>query len=288
MTSASVGIVGLGLMGSVLAERLMSGGHAVSGFDVDAARMAALKVAGGEAASLHRLMTCTYLVLAVYDETQALTIVDTIEPTADDVPTVICATTCSSEAIERIANRAAANGVRFIEAPISGTSVELRSGDAMALIAGDEADIDRAMPVLQTMCPRIIRAGRIGDASRMKLAINLVLQSNRAALAEGMVFARTIGLDPTAFLRAVSASTAYSRVMDVKGEKMLRRDFTPQSRIAQTLKDANLIIDAAHRHGLELPMTSAQRKLLEKAIAVLGEDVDSSAVIAAIESTPES
>jgi 3-hydroxyisobutyrate dehydrogenase-like beta-hydroxyacid dehydrogenase len=131
-----------------------------------------------------------------------------------------------------------------------------------------------------------VHIGAIGDASRAKLAINLILQNNRAALAEGIVFAERLGLDGRAFLAAARQSAAYSRVMDSKGEKMLTRDFRPQSHIAQTLKDAELILSEAGRLGLRLPVTAAQAELLSTAIAIEGPDSDSAAVIEAIRRPP--
>jgi putative dehydrogenase len=126
----------------------------------------------------------------------------------------------------------------------------------------------------------MIGLGLMGTASR--LAINLVLQNNRAALAEGIAFAESLGLDGHAFLDAISASAAYSSVMDTKGIKMLTRDFRPQSHLSQTLKDAELILEQARLRGLPLPVTSAQAGLLRAAILLEGPDSDSSAVIEAI------
>ena len=130
-----------------------------------------------------------------------------------------------------------------------------------------------------------MNAGAIGDASRTKLALNLILQNNRAALAEGIVFAESLGLDPHLFLATARRSAAYSKVMDVKGAKMLMRDFAPQSHISQTLKDAELILGEAKRRNLRLPVTSAQANLLRAAIALCGSECDSSAIIEAIRSS---
>jgi 3-hydroxyisobutyrate dehydrogenase-like beta-hydroxyacid dehydrogenase len=123
---------------------------------------------------------------------------------------------------------------------------------------------------------------RIGDAARTKLAINLVLQNNRAALAEGIAFAESMGLDAPAFLASLRESAAYSRVMDTKAQKMLARDFSAQSHIAQTLKDAELILEEALRTKQHLPMTQVQAGLLRAAITLAGADADSAAIIEAI------
>ena len=198
-------------------------------------------------------------------------------------PVVICTTTCAPDEIVAPARRARrAPAFAFIEAPISGTSAEVSDGTAMALIAGADDAIDAVGGLLDILCPRRMRIGTIGDASRAKLAINLILQNNRAALAEGIVLAERMGLDGHAFLAAARESAAYSRVMDTKGEKMLSRDFRPQSHISQTLKDAELILAEAARRSLRLPVTEAQAELLRAAIAIEGPDSDSAAVIEAI------
>jgi 3-hydroxyisobutyrate dehydrogenase-like beta-hydroxyacid dehydrogenase len=195
---------------------------------------------------------------------------------------MVCTTTSAPENIVRIAKRATEAGLGFVEAPISGTSAELRDGAALALIAGRSDAIDAVQGVLNVICPQQMRLGRIGNAARTKLALNLILQNNRAALAEGIAFAESMGLDATAFLATARRSPAYSRVMDGKGEKMLARDFVPQSHIAQTLKDSELILEEARQQEQHLPMTLIQTGLLRSAIMLLGPEADSAAVIEAI------
>src|SRR5882757_1986732 len=145
----------------------------------------------------------------------------------------------------------AARAQAIIVAVYSGEQAEVLFGTATALLGGDAAIIDSVGALLNILCPRSLRIGAIGDASRAKLAINLILQNNRAALAEGLAFAERLGLDGPAFLAAARQSAAYSRVMDTKGEKMLNRDFRPQSHISQTLRDAELILREAARRGLD-------------------------------------
>jgi putative dehydrogenase len=275
-----VGMIGLGLMGTALAARLTDAGIPVVGFDLDPAKR---KSFGGEAAaSAEEVMArCQTAVVAVFNAEQVEAVLDAFRGTglAD---LVICTTTCAPHEIVNLSNRAAQLRLRFVEAPISGTSAEVRAGSAMALIAGESVAIDAAATVLNILCPRQTRVGRIGDASRTKLAINLVLQNNRAALAEGIAFAESMGLDGPAFIASLRESAAYSRVMDTKADKMLARDFTAQSHIAQTFKDAELILEEARRTKQHLPMTQVQAGLLHAAIALAGPDADSAAIIEAI------
>jgi 3-hydroxyisobutyrate dehydrogenase-like beta-hydroxyacid dehydrogenase len=227
------------------------------------------------------------IVIAVYDGAQVEALLDDLQESPAR-PALICTTTCAPDEIARIAARAENAGFALVEAPISGTSAEVRDGAATALVAGEARAIATLGTLLDILCPRRTRVGIIGDAGRTKLAINLILQNNRAALAEGIVLAERLGLDGQTFLGHARESAAYSRVMDTKGEKMLRRDFQPQSHLSQTLKDAELILHEARQRGLALPMTEAQADLLRAAIALEGPESDSAAIIEAIRQQPPS
>ena len=282
---APIGVIGLGLMGAAFAARLIDAGQAAVGFDIDRSRCDALKAMGGEVGGSVRNVgeRCPTIVIAVYNAQQVEALLDELEGDGRNAPLLICTTTCAPDEIIAIAAHAARAGLAFVEAPVSGTSTEARDGTATALLAGEANAIEAAQSVLAILCPKRLHVRRIGDASRTKLAINLILQINRTALAEGIVFAESLGLDATAFLDAARQSAAYSSVMDIKGAKMLARDFTPQSRIAQSVKDSELILREAKERNLHLPMTSVQMALLRAAIALEGPDCDSAAIIAAID-----
>jgi 3-hydroxyisobutyrate dehydrogenase-like beta-hydroxyacid dehydrogenase len=284
-THPPVGVIGVGLLGSVLAARLTGAGIPVTGFDIDSTRRAVLKALGGEvaASAAHVMARCQIIVVAVFNAREVELLFDELGRRPHLAGAVmVCTTTCAPEDILNIAARAADARLGFVEAPISGTSAETRDGAALALVAGKPEAIDAAQAVLNVICPQQMRLGRIGNAARTKLALNLILQNNRAALAEGLAFAESMGLDAAAFLATARRSAAYSRVMDSKGEKMLARDFAPQSHIAQTLKDSELILEEARQQEQHLPMTLIQTGLLRSAITLVGPDADSSAVIEAI------
>jgi L-threonate 2-dehydrogenase len=286
---APVGMIGLGLMGSALAARLVEAGMTVIGFDIDPGKCKKLGHLGGTPAiSAAEVMTrCRTVIAALYDAAQIEALLRGMSRDADDAGSVlICTTTCSPGEIEAIARRSLKLGLSFVEASVSGTSAEVRQGSAMMLVAGRTETIEAARPILNILCPRQTVAGGIGNAARTKLAINLILQNNRAALAEGIAFAESMGMDARMFLATARNSAAYSAVMDSKGDKMIARDFTPQSHISQTLKDAELILEAARRQEQHLPMTLLQTALLRAAIRLAGPEADSSAIIAAIRPFP--
>ena len=108
--------------------------------------------------------------------------------------------------------------------------------------------------MLDALFPRRFHIGKVGDGGRAKLAVNLILGLNRMALAEGLTFAERMGLDPKAFLEVAKGSASYSQVMDTKGAKMLARDFAPEGRVKQTLKDVHMMLDQGEQLGQELPM----------------------------------
>jgi 3-hydroxyisobutyrate dehydrogenase-like beta-hydroxyacid dehydrogenase len=282
-TDSPIGILGLGLIGTAFSERLIDAKIAVIGFDIDPARCDKFRDNRGVIATTAREVArqCRAIVIAVYSGEQAEALMSDIE-IGPARPILICTTTCAPDEIIRLATRAANAAMPFVEAPISGTSAEVSDGAATALVAGQPGVIDAVSWLLDILCPHQLRVGKVGDASRTKLAINLILQNNRAALAEGIVLAERMGLDGPTFLATARQSAAYSRVMDTKGEKMLSRDFRPQSHLAQTLKDAELILKEAAQQGLRLPVTTAQADLLRDAIAILGPDGDSAAIIEAI------
>jgi L-threonate 2-dehydrogenase len=194
MTSAaSVGMIGLGLMGSALAARLLEAGVAVSGFDIDPARGEALRAMGGAAASSVTQLTAQNrsIVIAVSSGGQVQSVFNEFAQNEHPArPLVICTTTCAPGEIADIAERARRAGLPLVEAPISGTSAEVRQGSATVLVAGEAGAIEAANAILDILCPQRIHVGMIGDASRTKLAINLILQNNRASLAEGIVLPR--------------------------------------------------------------------------------------------------
>ena len=275
----AVGIIGIGLMGEVYARRLASAGFAVIGFDIDAAKSARLAAIGGRAGTLAEVARdCDPIVLALFSTDQVEEVVEQTLVSAAAGKTVICTSTCDPDRIAALGARVVGK-LRFLEVPVSGTSEQVRQGDGVGLIGGAAEIAADAAPVLDALFPRRHHIGQVGDGGRAKLAINLVLGLNRVALAEGLVFAERIGLDPAAFLAVARASAAASQVMDTKGPKMIGGDFAPEGRVRQTLKDAHLILDQARHAGQELPLLTVHAEVLEACQRHGDGDRDNSIVI---------
>jgi 3-hydroxyisobutyrate dehydrogenase-like beta-hydroxyacid dehydrogenase len=275
-------------MGEVFSRRLIDGGQSVVGYDIDAAKSVRLAAMGGRAAAsiAEVARACEPIVLAVFDTSQVEDVVENhILPAVGEASRkiVLCASTCDPDRIASLGERVMARGIRFLETPVSGTSEQVRRGDGVGLIGGNRDTAAEAEAVLAILFPRRFHVGRIGDGGRTKLAVNLILGLNRMALAEGLVFATRLGLDPAAFLPVAKESAAYSQIMDVKGAKMingmLNGDFTPEGRVRQTLKDVHLMLEQAKRHGQTLPMLNVHCDVLEACVRAGEADLDNSAVI---------
>jgi 3-hydroxyisobutyrate dehydrogenase-like beta-hydroxyacid dehydrogenase len=283
-----VGLLGLGLMGTALARRLLGAGFDVVGFDVDAAKREALATLGGTAAeSIAAVARASRrVVLAVFNTEQVEAVTEAAGGLlatwgASPPPGVIvCTSTCDPDRIAALAPRVGARGATFLEAPLSGTSDQVSKGDAVGLIAGTHAAFDACADLWDAICPVRHHVGAPGNGGKTKLAVNLILGINRAAVAEGLVFAEQLGLDPATFLRIAKTSAAYSQIMDVKGEKMLRADFLPpHGKVVQALKDHRMMLEYAKRLGQRIPLLEVHASYLQGCVDNGEGEWDNAAVI---------
>jgi 3-hydroxyisobutyrate dehydrogenase-like beta-hydroxyacid dehydrogenase len=284
MTASPVAIIGLGLMGEVYAQRLIDARIPVTGFDIDPARRARLKDIGGtpadSIAALAKPARC--VLIAVFDTAQVEDVIENhlLPPIGDGSgKIVLCMSTCDPDQVAALAARVIPRGIRYLDVPVSGTSDQVRRGDGVALIGGDAGIADEVADVFDALFARRFHVGKVGDGGRAKLAVNLILGLNRLALAEGLVFAERLGLDPAAFLDVARGSASYSQVMETKGPKMVRGDFSPEGRARQTLKDCRLMLAQAAAAGQPLKMLELHAEVLEACVKAGEADLDNSVVI---------
>ena len=279
-----VAIIGLGLMGEALARRLIAARVAVIGYDVDPARRERLSDLGGvpvdRIADLVAPSRC--ILLAVFSTEQVEEVIEhhilPALPANRDV-VVVCTSTTDPDRIASLATRIAPTPIRFLDAPVSGTSDQVLKGDGVALIGGDPAIAEELRDVFDILFGRRFHIGKIGDGGRAKLAVNLILGLNRLALAEGIVFAERLGLSPEAFLEVAKGSASYSQVMETKGPKMVRGDFSPEGRVKQALKDCHLMLDQAAAAGQRLTLLEAHADVLEACTRAGEAELDSAVII---------
>ena len=269
--SGKIGIIGLGLMGSAFARRLIDANFEVLGIDISADRCEALRETGGSVAgSLSEIgENCDVILMAVMTIAQVEEVmeqegglIDSFGSKASD-KVVLSTITAEPDVLEKLAGRVAEKGVQFLDTPVSGTSLQVQNGDGLGLIAGNKEAIEKVQPVLDAIYPRQSFTGPAGTGTKTKLAINHILGLNRVGLAEGLVFADRLGLDLENFLEIAKASAAYSQIMDIKGQKMVQRDFTTVGKVVQHLKDFRIIRKQAEMHDQQLPMASTLISLLE-------------------------
>jgi 3-hydroxyisobutyrate dehydrogenase-like beta-hydroxyacid dehydrogenase len=274
-----VGVIGLGLMGEVYARRLVAAGFTVIGFDVDPAKNARLAGFGAQAGTLPDIaQKCEPIVLAVFNTDQVEDVVEHALIPAAAGKIVLVTSTCDPDRIAALGARVGGK-LRFLETPVSGTSEQVRQGDGVGLIGGDQKIAADAAPVLDALFAKSFHIGKVGDGGRAKLAVNLILGLNRLALAEGLVFAGRLGLDPAAFLDVARRSAAASQVMDTKGPKMIGSDFAPEGRVRQTLKDTQLMLDQARKAGQQLPLLEIHADVLQACVRHGDGEQDNSIVI---------
>jgi 3-hydroxyisobutyrate dehydrogenase-like beta-hydroxyacid dehydrogenase len=277
----TVGIFGLGLIGMALAERLLAAGHKVCGSDVDNAREAMLAEKGGMLHDPAGLWQCDILLSAVFSTDQLADIIADAPDISGKV--LVTLSTCDPDQIAALEAKAKSRSIILVESPISGTSLQVQKGTALLLLAGDPVGLDAFEDIADAISPHRERVGEIGNGNRTKLAINCILGLNRVAVAEGLVFAEAMGLDPETFLQTALKSAARSDVMAAKGPMMVARDFKPLGRISQNHKDFKLIRDMGARNDCgDLPMVDRYLAILENA-EVAGEgDLDNSGVLLAV------
>ena len=280
-----VGLIGLGLVGQAIAQRLQAAGIATLGYDIRAEAREAFAAQGyAVAATAQEVGTASpTVVLAVFDTAG---VIDSVEGTggllAGPAPQTTLLIDCSTgdpELLQALSERLAARGVAFVEAPLSGSSEQIGAGSATMLLGSDAATLERASPLLSAIAQTRVHVGGAGMGARAKLATNLVLGLNRAVLAEGMVFAERLGIAPAAFLELVLATPARSAAAEAKGRMMVEERFAPQSRIRQHLKDVDLMLAAATAQGQGLPLSQTHAALMRAAVAAGDGELDNAAIV---------
>ncbi len=279
--SDHIGIIGIGLVGSELALRLVKGGKRVVGFDIDGACLERFAQVGGHAATHAGTVfsSCRRVLVSLPSHRE----VDAVfrQHVADLRPglTIIDTTTGDPSSTEAIAISLRKRGISYLDATVSGSSRQVREGGAILMVGGNENDYRACRDLFDLIADASFHTGPNGTGAKMKLVTNLVLGLNRAVLAEGLAFAEALALSPELALKIMRHSPAYSRAMDVKGEKMIHADFSPEARLAQHLKDVRLILAAGLAAGLPMPLSKAHRDILEHAVADGLGDLDNSAIL---------
>lgn len=273
MRENSIGLIGVGLLGSAIADRLGSKGRAVFGYDIDETKSLA-------ASPQEVFDRCDAVILSLPTSNIAS---DVIRATKlESHHTIIDTTTGQPEEMALLNAYVRSHDAHYAEATVAGSSKQMRAGVATIFLACETAALANVIPIVDLLSNQVFKFENVGSAARFKLVHNLVLGLNRAVLAEGLVFAESLGFDAARTLEILKQTPAFSGVMDTKGNKMVEQNYELQARLSQHLKDVRLILEQAKQSGLTLKLSDQHRELLERAEQLGFADADNSAVIEAI------
>lgn len=273
-----IGVIGLGLMGTALTERLLDHGHRVTVWNRTRAKAEQLLTRGAQWSD-NPLRECQRVLISLYTTDVVESVLAEMETGLRPGLLLIDTTTGEPGQTAALGARLATRGVAYLDAPISGSSEQTRRGEATVMVGGSPEAFEACADLWRVMGGKVYHVGRCGSAARMKLITNLVLGLNRAVLAEGLAFAEALGVPAAVALEIMAGSNAYSRAMDTKGRKMVESNFSPQARLSQHLKDVRLMLSAAAQAGIELPLTATHQRLMEQAEAAGLGELDNSAII---------
>ena len=280
-----IGLIGLGLLGSAIADRLLNNGLQVVGFDIDdRCRQKAEDLGVTLAADVREVARNADVLLLSLPAGDAVEHVLTELGGVLSNHMIIDTTTVKPQESERFASLVEQQAARYVDATVAGSSQQARRGEVLIMMGGSAESVELARPLLESFASIVVHVGPHGSGSRYKLVHNLMLGLSRAALAESLSFASAIGLDQHKVLEMLKSSPAtYSKVMDTKGRKMIEGDFAAQATVRQHLKDVDIILNTAARQSTDLPMSKTHRALLQRLVdRGLGE-LDNSAIIRVFE-----
>jgi 3-hydroxyisobutyrate dehydrogenase-like beta-hydroxyacid dehydrogenase len=275
-----VGLIGAGLLGSALAERFLAGGFGVLAYDIDPACRERIIALGGAAAESPAAVAhhCRRIVISLPHSGVTAEVFETLLPACTQGAILIDTTTGEPDQMEAFGQAAAGRGILYLDATVAGSSRQVKARGAVVMAGGVREAFDACRDLFETFSERAFHVGGIGAGARMKLVVNLALGLNRAVLAEALNFAEACGVDAALALEVLKASPAYSRAMDVKGAKMLARDWSAEARLRQHHKDVRLILAEAERHGARVPLSELHDALLAEAEEAGFADADNSAI----------
>lgn len=276
--SRTIGVVGLGLLGAALCDRLLDENWQVYCYNRTKDKALPL-VERGAMWSDNPFEQCDCVVVCLYNSAAVRECLTGLSDGFRSGQLVVDATTGGPDDAAQLGGWLSEAGVDYLESPIAASSDQTRRGQAIAFVGGSESTYRENQDLFESLAAAAHYVGEWGSAAKFKLVNNLILGLNRAALAEGLVLAERMGLDAGNTLAVLKQCNAYSGVMDTKGQKMIDGDFATQARLAQHAKDVRIILQEASKHGLVLPMSAAHLQLLEQGELLGLGDLDNSAIV---------
>jgi len=291
-----LGFIGLGIMGTPMALHLVAAGHTLFVNTRGALPDAIAATSATSCASAAEVARQADVVFTMVPDTPDVELVLFGEngvaaglqagggASADGVRKVVVdMSSISPMATKTFAQKINALGADYIDAPVSGGEVGAKAASLTIMCGGDEAVFARVQPLLALMGKNITLVGGNGDGQTTKVANQIIVALNIAAVGEALLFASKAGADPAKVRQALMGGFASSRILEVHGERMIKRTFNPGFRIKLHQKDLNLALSGARELGVSLPQTASAAQLMQACAANGMAELDHSALVKALE-----
>ena len=285
---AKIAFIGLGIMGKPMSRNLLKAGHSLVVYDLAPAPIAELVAAGATAgtscrdAAAHGDVIITMLPDGPEVETAVLGPGGILEG-ASKGSVVVDMSSISPVVAQKVGVACAAKGVEFLDAPVSGGEPKAIEGTLAIMAGGQKETFERGQPILQNMGSSVTLTGRVGAGNVTKLANQIMVACNIAAMGEALALATRAGLDPEVVFNAVKGGLAGSTVLNAKAPMVIARNFQPGFRIALHQKDLRNALLAAESMKVSLPLTSMVQQMLMALMNDGKGNLDHSAIVMFLE-----
>jgi 2-hydroxy-3-oxopropionate reductase len=285
---AEIGFIGLGIMGKPMAGHLLKAGHTVYVYDIVPEAVAELEREGAiPCKSSKEVAGKTGMVFLIVPDTPDVEaalfgkngVVEGIQPGS----IVVDMSSISPIATKEFARKLKEMGVEMLDAPVSGGQVGAQNAALSIMVGGSVENFERIKPFFDIMGKNIVHIGGNGDGQTCKVANQIVVALTIEAVAEALLFASKAGADPAKVRAALLGGFAQSRILELHGERMIKRTFQPGFRVRLHQKDLNLALESARKMGLSLPNTATAQELFNAIAAGGGSELDHSAMVLALE-----
>ena len=283
----NIGFIGLGIMGTPMAEHLMKAGHQLFVFTRGKMPEAIASSNATQCASSRAVAQQADIIFTMVPDTPDVEVVLFGEAgvaaglTAGKI--VVDMSTISPIATKAFAKKINALGCEYLDAPVSGGEVGAKNATLSIMVGGEESVFAQIKPLFELMGKNITLVGGNGDGQTAKVANQIIVALNIEAVAEALLFAARAGADPARVRQALMGGFASSKILEVHGERMVNRTFNPGFRIELHQKDLNLALSTARVLGVSLPNTATAQELFNSCVAHGGKAWDHSAMVRALE-----
>ena len=282
-----LGFIGLGIMGTPMAGHLRAAGHELCITTRSKLPQALLDAGAVACASAREVAEAAEIVFLMVPDTPDVEAVlfgaHGVAAGLSTGKTVVDMSSISPIATKEFAAKINALGCDYVDAPVSGGEVGAKAASLTIMVGASEAGFAKVLPLLQLMGKNITHVGGNGDGQTTKVANQIIVALNIAAVSEALVFASKAGADPAKVRQALMGGFASSRILEVHGERMIKRTFNPGFRIALHQKDLNLALQGAKALGVSLPQTAGAAQLMQACAAQGWDQMDHSALVKALE-----